>query len=169
MKKPPKPSAFILPAGVAAACALGLGLLLASLSAPPDFKERLAVVQQRAERAQRLLRPPRNSTVGSPDALCFGDAAKQSQALRDAVSAQAAQANLTLESLDARIEMGDQLGERLTPVRLRFSATGSYEGAIALLAELGRYRPQLFVDTLDLTPKTANVTLAISGRVFCSA
>ena len=154
---------------IAAAGALIFGVVLASMSAPGDFKDRLAVVDQRIERAKTLLQPARDRGAYGADALCAGDPAQQAKRLQDEVSTQAAQNNLSLDSLETRVEIGDALAERLTPVRVRFSATGSYEGAVALLALLARERPQVFVDSLDMTPKTANVTLALSGRVFCAA
>jgi hypothetical protein len=72
-------------------------------------------------------------------------------------------------SLDVRPEPAPDLSERLVPVRIRFAAVGTYENTVALMAVLARERPEVFVDSLDLTPRVSNVTLAFSGRVFCAA
>lgn len=153
--------------GVAAACALGFGVALAAWSAPADFDARLAAATAKADRAEALLKPPRTSARFAPDAVCTQDPEQQSAALRRTLEVEAGRNSLVVVSADARPEPAGDLEVRLTPVRLRFTATGSYEGSVALLALLARERPQLFVDSLDLTPKTANVTLSFSGRVFC--
>jgi Type II secretion system (T2SS), protein M subtype b len=155
--------------GVGATAALVVGLLLASLSAPKDFDARTAALQQQADRAQALLKPVRDKGPFGPEALCTAEPGRQAQTLSDRLSAEAAQAQLVVDSLDARPEPAPDFSARVTPVRLRFSVTGSYEGAVGLLALLARERPQLFVDSLDLTPKVSNVTLSFSGRVFCGA
>lgn len=166
----PKPSfqpldvAFAV--GGCAACALVFGVVLASLSTPKDFEARVAALQGQADRGASLLKPPRERSSYGVDALCTRDPNQQAQMLHELVTAQATQASLVLDALETRMEPADA-SERLIPVRLRFSVTGSYDGAVGLLALLSRERPQLFVDSLDLTPKVSNVTLSVSGRVFC--
>lgn len=155
-------------AGVAAACALGFGVALAAWSAPADFDSRLADVTAKTDRTEALLKPPRTPPRFGADAVCTQSAEQQAVALRQTLEAEAGRNSLVVVSADARPEPAADLEARLAPVRLRFTATGSYEGAVALLALMARERPQLFVDSLDLTPKTANVTLSFSGRVFCA-
>jgi hypothetical protein len=164
-----KPLDIAFGVGAAAAAALLFSVTLATIGAPGDFKTRLATLEQQADRAESLLRPSRMRDGYDAGALCTRDPAAQAQAFRDLVSAQATQTGLNLDSLDARVEPAPEVSARLTPVRLRFSVTGPYDGAVGLLALLSRGRPELFVDSLDLTPKVSNVTLSLSGRVFCGA
>lgn len=154
---------------VVAGGALVLGVLLGSLSSPAKFDDRVAAVNASMERSKALLRPPRERGPYGPEALCVNEAGQQAQVLRDLVSTKATQNSLEVLALEVRPELGAELGERLVPVRLRFSAVGSYENVVALMAVLARERPQVFVDSLDLTPKVSNVTLVFSGRVFCAA
>lgn len=154
---------------IAAGGALILGVLLGAISSPANFDARVTAINASMERSKALLRPPRERGPYGPEALCVRDAGQQAQTLRDLVSAQAAQNSLELLALEVRPEPASDLSERLVPVRVRFSAVGSYENTVALMAVLARERPQVFVDSLDLTPRVSNVTLAFSGRVFCAA
>jgi len=162
---PPLDIAFALGAGAAAA--LIFAVVLSGLSTPKDFDARLAALDAQTTRAEGMLRPVRDRGRFSIDALCARAPAEEATLLRDLVSAHATQAALSLDSLESRLETLPDADARLAPVRLRFSVTGSYEGAVGLLALVARERPQLFVDSLDLTPKVSNVTLSFSGRVFC--
>jgi len=163
------PQDVALAAGVGLAGALGFGVLLTALAKPADFDARTAALSDRAARAEALLKPLRDRGPYAANVLCTSDPAAEAEALRDRVSEQAIQAGLAVDSLETRVEPAPDLSERVTPVRVRLSATGSYEAAVGLLALLGRERAQVFVDSLDLTPKVSNVTLSISGRVFCGA
>lgn len=169
-RKPgPQPLDIAVAVGAAAGAALLFGVVLAGLSTPDDFQARVAALEAQAARTEGLLRPVRDRGPFGAEALCTRDAGAQAQQLRALVSGQATQAGLVVDSLDARPEPAAQSGVRVVPVRLRLSVTGSYEGAVGLLARLSRERPQLFVDSLDLIPKVSNVTLSMSGRVFCGA
>ena len=164
-----KPTDFAIAGGVLAASALLFGVVLAAWSSPTNFADRLAAVEGKAERAQSLMRPPRIPSRFGADAVCTQDPEAQAQALRDGLNARTTENSLVLVSADVRPEPAADLAARLVPVRVRFTATGSYEGAVALLAVLARETPQIFVDSLDLVPRTANVSLTVSGRVFCAA
>lgn len=163
------PSDIAVAAGVGAVAALGLGALLASLSTPRDFQSRIGALQQTAERAEALLRPVRDRGPFGVEALCTRDPGQQADRLRELVSARAAAAGLSVDSLEARAEPAPEVSEQVTPVRLRFTVTGSYDGVVGLAALLSRERPQVFVESLDLVPKVSNATLSLSGRAFCGA
>jgi hypothetical protein len=154
---------------VVAGAALVLGVVLSALSSPARFDERVAAIDVKVERSKALLRPPRDRGPYGPEALCVRQAGEQAQTLRELVSTQAARNSLEMVSLDVRPEPAPDLSERLVPVRIRFAAVGTYENTVALMAVLARERPEVFVDSLDLTPRVSNVTLAFSGRVFCAA
>jgi len=155
--------------GVATASALAMGLVLAGVSSPPDFRTRLTALETQVQQTRTLMRPLPAEGLYPADAICRGDANAAVKALRDNLSAFAAQAGLSLDTLDIRPEPVAGEPGLLTPVRLRFTATGSYESVVMLLAALSRLRPDVFADGVDLTSKTSNVTLSFSGRAFCAA
>jgi len=171
MKPPARPSLrdAAAVAAVGVVCALTMGLGLASLSSPSDFVDRVDALETRTQASQDLIRKSRAAPVFAADALCHRDADRQAQGLRAELAALATQTNLTLDGLDTHLESPSETASALAPVRLRFTTTGSYENVVLLLQNLSRHRPELFADTVDLTAKTANVTLTFSGRVFCAA
>jgi hypothetical protein len=157
-----------LAVGVAAAAALAMGVALASASTPANFRARLAVLETQTQQSHSLMRPMPAGSLYPLDALCRGDPGAAAKRLHDGLAAFAAQANISLDVLDARPEADAASPSGLTPIRLRFTATGSYESAVTLLAALSRQRPDIFADGVDLTSKTSNVTVSFSGRAFCS-
>jgi Type II secretion system (T2SS), protein M subtype b len=159
----------VLAVGVAAASALAMSLVLAAASSPPDFRTRLAALETQAQQTSELMRPLPTGSLYPADALCGRDTAAAARKLHDSLSAAAAQANLTLDSLDVRPDFDPSGPAALKPLRVRFSATGPYENVVMLLSTLSRQRPDLFADGVDLTAKTSNVALSFSGRAFCSA
>lgn len=170
MKPPAMPETkdMLTAAGIAAACALTMAVLLASVATPAS-KERIAAVETRADRAARMFRPARNVNAFGPDAVCARSPEAQAQVLRESLAGLAGESGVEVRGVDARPMTDGPAGGKLVPVRLKFEAVGSYESIVLLLDTLGRQRPEVFVDALDLTAKTSNVTLAFSGRVFCSA
>lgn len=162
-----KPLDLVAAGLAAAAAALVFGVVLASLAAPRDFDARVAAIQTKTQETEGLLKPLRDRGPYGPEALCAHEPSEQARRLRELLEAESARGGLAVDSLDVRPEPAAEISERVTPVRLRVSVTGGYESAVALAARLARERPTLFVDSLDLTPKVSNVTLSLSGRVFC--
>lgn len=156
-----------LAAGAATAAVFAFGL--GAVSTPKAFEDRLGTLADQVKRAEADLRPARAAGPFGVDALCAGDAAAEARRLGDLVTAEATRGTLAVEALETRIEPAPSPEARATPVRLRFSVTGPYEGAVGLLSRLEQAGPRLFVDSLDLTPKVSNVTLSFSGRAFCGA
>lgn len=146
----------------------GLAEVAGKIGAAKDAKARFAAVEAKASEAERLFRPGRAEVRRGLDAVCTRAPQDEAADLRASLASSAAQGQMEMGVIDARPEAAEE-GARLTPVRLRFEATGSYEAAVLLLDMLGRRRPEIFVDAVDLTAKTSNVTLTFSGRVFCSA
>lgn len=157
-----------LAAGLGAASALAFAVCLSAISTPPKFEERVEAVAATADRAEKLLKPVRDGGAFSADAICNRGAVDQGKLIMALVEAEAGQARMVVDSLETRLEPTPDDTSRLMPIRVRFTVTGSYDSAIALLAVLSRHRPQVFADSLNLTPKVSTVTLSFSGRVFCS-
>jgi hypothetical protein len=153
---------------VAAGSALLMAFILASAGSPSGFRGRLQQLETQARQTQDLLRPKPSDDLYPADAICQGDPTMIGKAFRNSLTTFAAQASLNLETLDVGVEPPTSDPSALTPVRLRFTATGPYEGAIMFLQSLSRQRPEIFADAVDLTSKTSNVTISFSGRVFCS-
>ena len=160
-------SLALLGAGVALAAAVLLGLSLSQIAKPPEMAQRLTALDAQARQAELFLRTTSPTGPAAPSALCR-DRAEGAHRLQDSIGALANQVSLAPELLDVRAENTDRL-DGLQPLRVRLTATGSYESAVALLAALARQTPQVFVDSLDLTPKVSNVTLTLSGRAFCAS
>lgn len=158
-----------LAVAVAASAAVLAGLVLAWVSAPANFKGRIAAVEEQSGQVRALVRPAPHDGAFPSDAICHRDPAAAAKTLRDGVTAAATQNNLNLDMLDARPDMPVNGGPGVAAVRVRFTTTGSYEGTVALLATLSRQRPALFADTVDLVSKTSNVSFTFSGRAFCAA
>jgi len=154
-------------AGLALAGAVTMGVLLASLSAPPHFRARVAALKQQADEASRLLRPARMDGAAGVGSVC-ARAGEQPEALRKDLADYASQLGLQLSGVDIVTEPDVGAHEALTPLQLRFEATGGYDGALGLLDLLSRRQPDVFVETVDLTSNVSSVTIAFSGHVYCS-
>jgi hypothetical protein len=141
-------------------------LVLSGLGKAPDLNARVAAVEAEAARAKALLASAGRETPAPPGALCRGAPSDAARRLHDALATQSAQAGLAPESLDVSPEDG---GAGPTPLRVRLTATGSYEAALGLLTLLAKTKPLVFADSVDLTPKISNVTLAFTGRAFCAS
>ncbi|WP_340643891.1 hypothetical protein [Phenylobacterium sp.] len=158
----------IIAVTIALASALILGLILAAISTPADFKARLAEVQQQVDEAGRLARPSRALSSYPADALCTRIPVEQAQILRSDLTQAAAQAQIEVKRMEVGPGGGSTTDDRLATLRVKVEASGSYESALLMLEAMGKLRPQLFADTVDLTPKASTVTLSFSGRAFCS-
>lgn len=169
MKRPHRRDAteLVLVAAVAAGCALIGAIVLGIVSRPANFGERLEELETKASEVGQILRPRRE--VGGPalDAVCTGDLAAQEDRLKASLAEYGRRLELELGDVEVRPEAPGRSG--LTPLRIRFEATGGYEQVLSALDMLSRERPQVFADTVDLTSNTSSVTLEFAGRVFCAA
>jgi len=166
-RTPPSLGDTMVGVGVALAGALVVGLALSSFGKAPDFNTRVTTLEADTVRAQGLLAGSGKDAPAPPDALCRQPSAEAARRLHDSLAASAARVGVPTDLLDVRPEgRGDPNAPE--PLRIRINGTGSYEGVIGLVAEMARARPQVFVDSLDLTPKTSNVSLSFSGRAFCA-
>jgi hypothetical protein len=157
----------VLAAGLAAAGAIGAVLGAAHLARPDDFAARLAVVEQKMARVRELGAGAGRPDTFPADAAC-AQTARGAEDVRRQIAGLASQLNLEVSQLDVA-PTPPAGSSRLAPLQLRFEVDGPYAGAVDLVRRLETVRPMVFVDTVDLTSKTSSVTLAVSGRAFCSA
>lgn len=157
----------VVAAGVALVCAVGFGLVLSFASTPKDFASRVAALStqvDRIERAEGSSRPPYR-----PGAVCDLPAAEEAKGLQAALGTSSAGLGLQLVSSEVTPEPTESSGGAgLIPVAVRFTAVGPYDGALRLLDQLSRGRPELFADTMDLTSNMSSVELKFAGRVYCA-
>ncbi len=152
--------------GIAATGALLMGLVMASLSAPPEQKARLAALDQELAQVTSLSRISREGPTLPPGAICTKAPAEEAQVLANAIKDDAGQFKLTVTGLEVAPAAGTD--GRLAAVRIRYEASGPYEAALGLLDLMSKRSPQIYADSVDLTSKGSSVTLAFSGRAFCS-
>ncbi len=85
--------------------------------------------------------------------------------LADAIG-QSGLGSAEISNLDAQSR---EPGANVYPVTFTVTATGRYDLVQAFLGVLAQARPQIFADTLDLTPQTSVVSMKFTGRVVCRA
>lgn len=166
-RKQPSVHAAMSAVAIATLGALATALGLAHLAAPRDMRPRLEALAGQAQHLRSDLQPVASAPLIPAGAICR-DTEAAAKTLRDSLTGAANQAGLGLEMIDARADVAANGTAKLAAVRLRFTATGSYESVIGLIAALSRQRPELFADNVDIVSKTSNVSLTFSGRAFCT-
>jgi hypothetical protein len=163
------PTAAGLTLGVFAAlvAAVGAWVGLDALAKPPHFAEREAAVHGALERASHLNRLARGGGAYSEHAVCSGLGGAESASITKAIAASAAQAGVTIADLVASPPPPGRESSAIAPVALRLQASGPYEAVSGWIDRMARAEPQIFVDTLDLVSRSPNVSLKLTGKVFC--
>jgi len=163
-----KPADAVLAAACGLAGALACGAVLSWLSRPADASARMAALEERVTSVEQAARGKRAKF--DVDAVCQRTTAEEAKLLRTAIDGAASRLGLQVGALEVGAEPPNSGGAgALTPVGLRLAVSGSYEGAIQLLDQLGQGGPEVFVDTIDLTSNTSSVELKLVGRVYCAA
>lgn len=156
-----------LTSGIAVLVAVGvLGLsswAMAGLAKPKDYAERLAAVELSLDEIEQKAPGQRVAGFGE-NTLCRGALLPAASALRSGLVRQAGAAGMTLKALDAT--PGGSVG-RLSPIEVSFTALGAYDGAVRLVGALEASRPEVFIDSVQVTPQGAGVILKVKGRAFC--
>lgn len=152
----------VIAALVVAAATAGALKLLAT---PDGYDERVAAIEQKVSRAERLARMPGDSAAYPKGAVCEGLSdrgfQKVSQDFEDAAAAEG------LRGL--QIAWGEPIdaGARIAPMPLSLQVEGPYEKITSFMDRLSRGSPSVFVDVADITAGGAGARLSLSGKVFC--
>jgi hypothetical protein len=149
---------------VASACFSAFAL--SRLSHPADYKESTASIAAKLDRADKLLKAPGDAFAYPVATLC-SDQVAATDALKKGVETGAAASSVALTSLLVNASSSVSPGAELSPIEVRFEATGQYEALLQLLNSLSKTQPEVFVESLDLKPQTSTVSMKFSGRAFC--
>jgi hypothetical protein len=147
--------------------AAGAGFATLSwLSKPPEFGDRVALLSDKVGEIKRLSRSSQLARDYVPGALC--PSASEAEIARFAQDLQGRAAQLNLTPVALSIAPVEAVGETAAKVAFQSEFVGSYDGVMALLNDMGRQTPRLFVDRADLLDKGATVSLRFSGHFYCS-
>lgn len=143
---------------------LGLsGWAMASLARPADYKTRLAALQGSITEIQQG--SPGQQVAGFGErTLCRGALIPAAAAVRSDLVRQAGAVGMTIKSLESSPGAG---AGQLNAIDVSFAAEGDYEGAVKLIGALEEARPEVFVDSVQLTPQGGRMALKVKGRAFC--
>lgn len=139
---------------------------LAAYGQPENFSNRVANLQDRVDQIERLSRVPASARNYQPGALCPSATPEPLNALASELQNRASGLGLTIVSL-AVTPPGHRQGS-VDRVGLQFEVSGPYSAATAFLSALSVQTPRIFVDRLDLTDRTAKVSLRFTGHFYCS-
>lgn len=148
----------------AAACVFFF-LILTWLATPGGFGKATGDLEQGVARAEALYRPGRAAAFDG-DAVCEEPAGPQGDHLKTRIQDAGAAAGVAVTSIVTGAGVATPGG--LTAITVQFQANGRYDQMASLLAQLANGRPEIFVDSADLTSKTSSVDLSFQGRVLCS-
>lgn len=162
---------FEAPQPLALAVAVLIGIVslgattwaLWAVARPKDYTERLAAVEQTIAGIEK--QSPAAQAQGFGEAtLCDGPVVTAAGALRTSLVGRAGASGMVIKALDVAPAVG---GPRLSPIDVSFSAEGPYEGAVRLIGALQASSPEVFVDSVQLTPTAGATRLKVRGRAFC--
>ena len=135
------------------------------LATPSDYKARLAAIEQKVLRAERLAAAPGDSTAYPKGAVCEGLSGAGFEKARQGFEQAAADQELQAMQLvwGAPVEAGT----RIAPLPFTLRVEGPYEKIVTFIDRLSRGAPTLFIDTADVTASGLGAQLTLSGKVFC--
>ena len=148
--------------------AIAFFALLAMIARPRHYGERVEAVQSRLDDIERITHASSRPWAYPPGAVCSGPAEAGAEALKQRIALSATAAGVSVAEVSTAPGYADAGIGGLTPVSLQVAATGRYDFLVDFLAALAAGRPQIFVETGDLTSKVSSAELKLTGRVFCS-
>jgi hypothetical protein len=145
--------------------ALATAATLKLIATPSNYADRLAAVEQKALRAERLAALPGDGSAYPKGAVCEGINGTAFDNVRQKLDVAAAAEGLAPMPVlwGAPIDAGG----RIAPLPFTLQVEGPYEKVAALLDRLSRSTPAIFVETTDLTAAGPGARLALSGKVYC--
>ena len=154
--------------GVALVCAVLSAAVLAAVARPRDFGLRLAKVEADAASAERLLHKRDLPQALPADGVCPSLSPEAAQRLRSDLARVGEAFRLEHIVVEVAPEPPARGSDPLAALRIRLEASGQYDAALGALSRLEDVRPIVFIDSADIASKTSFVTLAVSGRAYCS-
>mgnify|MGYP000591959736 CR=1 FL=1 len=135
------------------------------VATPDGYDERVAALEQKVTRAERLARMPGDSAAYPKGAVCEGLSDRGFQKVRQGFEDAAVAEGLQ----GMQIAWGEPIdaGARIAPLPLSLQVEGPYEKIASFMDRLSRGAPAVFVDTADITAAEAGARLSLSGKVFC--
>jgi len=143
-------------------------VLLVLIGRPTGYAARLAEASATAARTGGLEHAPPLAALYPAKAVCAEASQVAAESLRRALQSAAGNLNVSLTNVALTPGSADEAAGGLAPVTLRFEATGQYDAVLGLLGQMGRWRPELFVDSVGLRSQVSSVALKLEGRIFCS-
>lgn len=154
-------AAVIVALIVATASTMALKLV----ATPSDYEARLAAVEQKVTRAERLAAAPGDSAAYPKGAVCEGLSGSGFEKVRQGFDQAAAEQGL--QSLQLAWGTPIDAGTRIAPLPFSLRVEGPYEKVVTFMDRLSRGAPTIFVDTADVTASGLGAQLTLSGKVFC--
>lgn len=135
------------------------------LATPSDYEARLAAVEQKVTRAERLANAPGDSAAYPKGAVCEGLSGAGFEKVRQGFDQAAADQGL--QALQVAWGTPTDAGTRIAPLPFSLRVEGPYEKVVTFMDRLSRGAPSVFVDTADITASGLGAQLTLSGKVFC--
>jgi Type II secretion system (T2SS), protein M subtype b len=139
--------------------------VLKLLATPEGYQDRLAAMEQKVIRAEKLAQMPGDSAAYPKGAICEGLSEAGFQKVRQGFEEAAAAEGLQ----GMQLVWGEPIdaGARIAPLPLSLRIEGPYEKVASFTDRLSRGAPTVFIDTADITASAAGAQLSLSGKVFC--
>lgn len=135
------------------------------LATPADYEVRLAAVEQKVARAERLAAAPGDSAAYPKGAVCEGLNGAGFEKVRQGFDQVAADQGL--QALQVAWGQPIDAGTRIAPLPFSLRVEGPYEKIAAFMDRLSRGAPTIFVGAADITASGLGAQLTLSGKVFC--
>lgn len=135
------------------------------LATPSDYEARLASVEQKVLRAERLAAAPGDSAAYPKGAVCEGLSGAGFEKVRQGF--EQAATDQGLQTMQLAWGAPVEAGIRIAPLPFTLRVEGPYEKVVTFMDRLSRGAPTVFIDTADVTASGLGAQLTLSGKVFC--